>query len=105
MFVFVFVRNAFCVQLRIQKEKLDLSAREIQFVWHVLPSIQIHLNGPDPQLFEERIIFLSMFNSIAWTEKRHEERCLRNAREVAEFSAKIRPGRFFWEGPAPDDTL
>ena len=51
--------------------------------------IQIYLNGQDPQLFDERIVCLSIFNEIDWTQAGNQEQCSRNAREVAEFSAKF----------------
>ena len=66
-------------------ETLDLAAREIQLVWHVLPGasttdinkhFQSHLNGIDAQLFEERIVFLSMLNDIDWTKYGYTEICM-----------------------------
>ena len=71
---------------------------EIQFVWHVLPGastidtnklVQSRLNGLDPQLFEERIVFLSMFNDIDWTIKVKTEICLHNAKGVAAFASTL----------------
>ena len=52
-------------------EKLNLVARELQFIWHVLQGastlhikthIQRCVNGQTPESFDEGIIFMSMFN-------------------------------------------
>ena len=73
---------------------------EIQFVWHVLPGastidtnklVQSRLNGLDPQLFEERTVFLSMFNDIDWTLEVKTEICLHNAKGVAAFASTFKP--------------
>ena len=62
-------------------DKLNLAAREVQFMWHAHPSahpldikkhIQTHLNGLNPESFEDRIIILSMFNDTDWTQKGKE---------------------------------
>ena len=56
----------------------DLAAREVQFIWHVLPNAstldikkhtQRRLNGQTPESFEGGIIFMSMFKDIEWTKK------------------------------------
>ena len=80
---------------------LNLSAREIQFVWHVLPGaskmlseshIQIHLNGLDPLLFEERIIFLSLFRDSDWKQKGSEKNDVYATPEKWQgFSVKFKP--------------
>ena len=54
-------------------EQLNLTAPQVQFIWHVLPGAstvdtkehsQNHLNGKNPNHFDERIIFMSMFNKV-----------------------------------------
>ena len=56
--------------------KINLAAREVQFIRHVLPgasTTQIkrhtheYLNGQTPESVDERTIFMSMFNDIEWT--------------------------------------
>ena len=91
-------------------EKLDLSAREIKVAWHVLPGASTidtkkHIREwAQSTMIEGRIVFLSMFNDIDWTQKRNEQRCLRNAREVAECWAMFKPGHWLFFGPASQDT-
>ena len=55
--------------------KINLAAREVQFIRHVLPgasTTQIkrhtheYLNGQTPESVDERTIFMSMFNDIEW---------------------------------------
>ena len=80
-------------------EQLNLVAREVQFIWHVLPGastpdirkyIRRCLNGQILEPFDERIIFMSMFNDIAWTKKGDTETCLHNAKEVAAFGTQFK---------------
>ena len=79
---------------------MDLAAREIQFVWHVLAGasaidintfFQIHLDGLEPQVFGDRIVVLSMFNDNNWTKKGSTEICMHSAYEVAAFAATFKP--------------
>ena len=66
------------------------AARKVQFIWYVPPGastlnnkkhIQTHLNGRNPESFEDRIIFMSMFSDTDWTKKGNAEICLHNTRE------------------------
>ena len=54
----------------------------MQFIWPVLPGastvdikerVQKHLNGPNPEYSDERIIFMFMFNDIEWIKKDNTE--------------------------------
>ena len=65
-------------------QNIDFVAQEVQFMWHVLPGastndikkhIRRYLNGLIPELMEDRIIFMSMFNDIEWTKKGNTETC------------------------------
>ena len=80
---------------------------EGQFIWHVLPGastieikkrVQKHLNWRNPESFDQRIIFMSLFHDIAWRKKVNTETCLRSDKEVTAFPAQHKPGRWcFWE--------
>ena len=57
-------------------EHFVLAAREVQFIWHVVPGVSTieiakmcleYLNGQNPESFDERIMFMSLFNYIGWT--------------------------------------
>ena len=72
-------------------ENLDLAAREVQLIWHVLPGastidtkkhIQRYVNGQTPESLHERIIFISMFNDSERTKKSNTETCVHSAKEV-----------------------
>ena len=63
-------------------ETSNLTAREMHIIWHTLPGasaldikqlVQTHLNGRNPESFEDRIIFMPMFNDIEWTKKGNAE--------------------------------
>ena len=88
-------------------EQLNLVAREVQFIWHVLPGastldikkyIRRCLNGQILEPFDERIIFMSLFNDIEWTKKGDTETCSYNAKEVAAFGTQFKPENTWWNG-------
>ena len=56
------------------------------------------LNGQILEPFEERIIFMSMFNDIEWTKKGDTETCSYNAKEVAAFGTQFKPENTWWNG-------
>ena len=79
-------------------EKLNLAAREVRFMWHVLlgactlhikKHVQKYLNGRKPEYLGERIVSMCMFNGICWTKKGNTETCWHNAEEVAAFATKF----------------
>ena len=83
------------------------AAREVQFIWHVLPGasafeiiqhIQKYLNKQNPESFDERIIFMSMFNDIEWTKQGITAICLHNAKQVAAFATQFKPGHWCFLG-------
>ena len=42
--------------------------------------------GQTPKYFDERIMFISLFDDIGWTKKGNTETCLHNAKDVAAFA-------------------
>ena len=71
-------------------EHSNLVALQVQFMWHVRPDastidmkrhFQFDLNELNPESFDERVIFMSMFNDTEWTEKGNAETCLHNAQK------------------------
>ena len=84
-----------------------------EVIWHVLPGaptlnikkhIQRYLNGQDPESFEDRIIFMSMFNDNERTQKGNAETCLQNTKEVAAFATRFKPGHQCFLEAASENT-
>ena len=48
---------------------------------------------------EGRIIFMSMYNDVAWDEKGHQERCEHNSLTVADYARKFPRGQWSLSGP------
>ena len=40
----------------------------------------------EPEKFEDRIIFMSMFNDIEWTQRGNEENCISNYEQVKNYA-------------------
>ena len=40
----------------------------------------------EPEKFEDRIIFMSMFNDIRWTKRGHAEKCISNSEQVKNYA-------------------
>ena len=49
---------------------------------------------PSPENFEDRIIFMSLFNDINWTKKGNYNECFSNSDKVKDFAKKISVGTF-----------
>ena len=52
-----------------------------------------------PEEFEDRIIFMSMFNDIDWTQKGNYKECFSNFDKVKDFEKKISVGTWSFLGP------
>ena len=54
--------------------------------WKILQRIQkdLQVQNIEPEIFGDRVIFMSMFNSIEWTKKGHSEQCISNSERVQE---------------------
>ena len=84
-----------------------VDAREVQFIWHVSSGastldikkhVQEHLHGQTPESFDERIMFMSMFNDVEWTKNGSTETYSHNAQEVAVFARQFKPGHWCFLG-------
>ena len=67
-------------------------------------SFGTHSQVLPPESFEERFIFMSVFNDIEWTKKGNTETCLHNAKEVAAFANQFKPGHWCFLEPASVNT-
>ena len=56
-----------------------------------------------PENFEDRIIFMSMFNDILW--KTDDENCISNAEKVKNYAKKFLPGHWTFLGPGSEKRL
>ena len=56
----------------------------------------------EPELFNGRIILMSMYNDIAWQEKGNKERCEYNSQTVAKYARKFPRGHWSFLGPGSD---
>ena len=78
-------------------EKMNLVAREVNLIWNILPSgstldikkhVQRYLGEQNPESFEHRIIFMSMFTRNGQKKAIHKLVCT-NAKQVA--ATKFKP--------------
>ena len=56
----------------------------------------------EPEQFNDRIIFMSMYNDITWGEKRNTERCEYNSKTIADYARKFPRGRWSFLGPGSE---
>ena len=53
----------------------------------------------EPGQFEDRIIFLSLFNNIEWTKKGNSEKCISNSEKVKNKAERFSRGHWTFPGP------
>ena len=63
-----------------------------------------YLSRQNPESFDERIIFTSMFKHTEWTKEGNTETCLHNAKEVTTCATEFKPGHWCFLGPASENT-
>ena len=56
----------------------------------------------EPEQFQRRIIFKSMFNDMVWGERGNTEKCIMNAGTVANCARRFPLGRWSCLGPGPE---
>ena len=56
----------------------------------------------EPEQFNDRIIFMSMYNDITWGEKRNTERCEYNSKTIADYARKFPRGRWSFLAPGSE---
>ena len=70
----------------------------------IVKNVQKYLNGQTSESFDERIIFIFMFNDIEWTKGGKTETCLHSVKEMTEFAIQFEPGHWCFLGPASENT-
>ena len=53
----------------------------------------------EPEDFENRIIFMSMFNDIDWTRRGSSQQCISNSEQVKNYAKKFTQGHWTFRGP------
>ena len=61
------------IQLFLFKNSMEFDGEPIEFEWNILRKIQeiLQHRNIDPEKFEDRIIFMSMFNDIDWNKRKY----------------------------------
>ena len=92
------------------RELLGIYGEPIEFQWNIFPGftsleIQEDLQDRDiePEEFEDRIFFMSMFNYIEWTKRGNSEKCISNSEQVNMYAKRFPRGHWTFLGPAGDE--
>ena len=89
-----------------------IDAKPIEFEWNMFPGLTLLENlqktpkdlqnqNSEPGHFEERSIFMSMFNDIDGTRRRNSEKCISNSEQVKNCAKRFSRGH--WTFPGPGD--
>ena len=84
----------------------------MEFEWNIFPSFttlqlvdkvqQLMNKMSDPDQFQGRIIFMSMFNDIIWGINDNELECIAYAQLVSLFARRFLAGRWSFLGPGSE---
>ena len=96
-----------------QKRTLDtIGGGPMEFEWHIFPGfsalqlvqeVQNLMNKMgEPEQFQLRIIFMSMFNDIIWWIKDKETECIADSTLVSLFAKRFPAGRWSFLGPGSE---
>ena len=89
-----------------------IDGEPMEFEWNIFPGLTtLHLvqevqkfmnKMSDPEQFQGRIIFMSMFNDISWGSKENKQECELSVNLVSIDARKISPGRWSFLGPGSE---
>ena len=90
-----------------------IDGESVEFEWKIFPRLTtfgfleqiqefMKEQNCDPEQFKGRIIFMSMFNDIAWRQKGNEEQCGSDAHEVANYARRFLRGHWSFLGPGSE---
>ena len=90
-----------------------IDRKPTEFEWNIFPGITaLGLLEKIPKLvtdlqceleqFKVRIIFISMYNDIAWQAKGNKGQCEYNSQAVAKYARKFPRGHWFFLGPGSE---
>ena len=97
------------------KELKRIDGMQTEFEWTIFPGfttlgileeIQKLMEDMqcEPEHFNDRIIFMSMYDEIAWRENGNKEKCAQNTFEVAKYPRRFPCGRWSFLGPGSEKT-
>ena len=91
------------------KELFGIDGEPIELEWNIFPGLSsleilrkiqkdLQEQNIEPEKFEDRIIFLSMFNGTDWTRRRNSEKCISNSDQVKNYAKKFMQGHWTFLG-------
>ena len=97
-------------------ELFGVDGEPIEFEWHIFPGflsydilqrIQKVLQDQniEPENFEDRVIFVSIFNDIERTKKGNDVICISNSEKVKTYARKFPQGHWRFLGPGEELTV
>ena len=92
---------------------LGIDGEPIEFEWNIFPGLtsleilqriqkDLQDQNIEPEKFEDRIIFMSMFNDIEWTRKGNSEQCVSNSEQVKNYAKRCSRGHWTFLGPGDE---
>ena len=99
----------------IYQEAVGIDGEAIEFEWNISPgfsSLQIlqeiqkeleRKNIQPEELFKDRIIFMSMFNDIDWSNQKNDENCFSFTEKVKNNAMKFSRGQWTFLGPGSEE--
>ena len=102
-----------CLENRYLKDLNRIDGESMEFKWKIFPgftTLDIFEEIPkfmkdlpcEPEQFKDRIIFMSMYNDIAWSEQGNTEKCENNSVTVANYARRFPRGRWSFLGPGSE---
>ena len=90
-----------------------ITENHLEFEWNIFPGLtsleilqkiqkDLQNQNIEPVSFEERIIFMSMFNDIDWTKRGNSERCTSNSEHVKSYAERFSRGHWTFLGPGDE---
>ena len=87
------------------QELIGIDGKPIEFKWYIFPGLaslqflqeiqhKMAVCQTSPKEFEDRLIFMSMFNYIDWTEKGNYKECTSNSVTVKNYAKKLQLGHW-----------
>ena len=101
-------------QNSLQQREMDrIDGEPMEFEWKKFPgftTVQILAEIQnmmteikcEPEQFQGRIVFMSMYNDTVWREKGNKELCIANSINVADYARRFAPGQWSFLGPGSE---
>ena len=88
------------------KDLNRIDGEPMEFVWKMFPGFTtlgiLEEIQCEPEQFNDRIIFMSMYNDMVWREKGNTEKCEFNSRTVANQARRFHRGQWSFLGPGSE---